>query len=221
MTSEQSAIHTAPMAIRRAIASDLPALHELVARAFRGESAKAGWTHEADLLGGQRVDREGLQAILDDRDNEAILCAGLRADLAADGAGPGRGGGLIGCVRVSRAGPRGLDDDSGLPAPVAGLGMLAVDPLCQAAGLGKQLVAAAEAFAMRHYDAQTMTMSVIAQRPELIAFYERRNYRDTGSRAPFPSHDPRFGIPRRDDLVFVILAKQLRGPPTLATPPAG
>lgn len=203
MTSEKNATGALPMAIRRAVLADLPALHRLVERAYRGDSARNGWTHEADLLGGQRVDREGLQAVLCDHDHEAILCAEI-----VPGAEP------AGCVRVSRAGPRGTEGDPQLPPPVAGLGMLAVDPDRQATGLGKALIAAAEAFAIRHYDARSMSMSVIKQRPELIAFYERRHYRDTGIRAPFPSDDPRFGIPKRDDLVFVILAKHLHRPPT-------
>jgi hypothetical protein len=52
-------------------------------------------------------------------------------------------------------------------------------------------------------------MTVIAQRAELIAWYERRGYRLTGERRPFPKTDPRFGLPKRDDLEFVVLAKPL------------
>ena len=52
-------------------------------------------------------------------------------------------------------------------------------------------------------------MTVITQRAELIAWYERRGYALTGERRPFPAHDPRFGKPRRDDLEFVVLGKPL------------
>ena len=52
-------------------------------------------------------------------------------------------------------------------------------------------------------------MTVIAQRHELIAWYERRGYRLTGERRPFPATDPRFGLPKRDDLEFVVLEKLL------------
>lgn len=38
--------------IRPATAADLPALLALVQAAYRGDSAKRGWTHEADLLDG-------------------------------------------------------------------------------------------------------------------------------------------------------------------------
>ena len=32
----------------------------------------------------------------------------------------------------------------------------------------------------------------------------------TGERRPFPAHDPRFGLPKRDDLAFVVLEKKLQ-----------
>ena len=50
-------------------------------------------------------------------------------------------------------------------------------------------------------------MTVIVQRTELIAWYERRGYRRTGTCQPFPYDDPRFGLPKRDDLVFEVLQK--------------
>ena len=50
---------------------------------------------------------------------------------------------------------------------------------------------------------------MIAQRPDLIAWYGRRGYSDTGETAPFPYGDPRFGAPKRDDLYFIVLEKTL------------
>jgi hypothetical protein len=52
-------------------------------------------------------------------------------------------------------------------------------------------------------------LTVIAQRAELIAWYERRGYLHTGEQRPFPYGDARFGLPRRDDLVFDVLRKRL------------
>lgn len=52
-------------------------------------------------------------------------------------------------------------------------------------------------------------MTVIIQRAELIAWYERRGYRLTGERRPFPLDDPRFGLPLRRDLGFAVLEKRL------------
>ena len=43
-----------------------------------------------------------------------------------------------------------------------------------------------------------------------MAWYERRGYRRTGVKKPFPAVDPRFGIPMRDDLRFEVMEKGLR-----------
>lgn len=170
--------------IRPATADDLPALHALVERAYRGNAARAGWTHEADLLGGQRTDMAALAETLADPDR--LLIVALDSDT------------LIGCVEVTDRG-----------AGLAYLGLLSVDPASQSGGLGRKLIDRAEAEAATRFAATAMEMTVIRQRPELIAYYERRGYRLTGEQRPFPYGDERFGNPQRDDLVFVVLARDL------------
>ena len=169
--------------IRPAMSADLPVLHALIHRAYRGDSAKVGWTHEADLLDGQRTDADALAEMIADRDQRLLV---------AEDAGT-----LTGCVSVTRKpGGRGY------------LGLLTVDPVLQAAGLGRQLIAAAED-AARGFGAGVMEMTVIASRAELIAYYERRGYRLTGERRPFRLDDPRFGLPKTRELEFVVLEKDL------------
>lgn len=172
------------LTLRAATPDDIPALHRLVESAYRGETAKKGWTHEADLLGGQRTDAEGLAEIIADPDK--TLLTAFQGEV------------LIGCVLVASQA-----DGS------AYLGMLSVDPDRQAGGLGRQLMAGAEAFAAETLKAPRMEMTVIRQRAELIAWYERRGYALTGETQPFPLDDERFGLPRRRDLEFVVMAKDL------------
>jgi predicted N-acetyltransferase YhbS len=155
-----------------------------VERAYRGDAARAGWTHEADLLDGQRTDEHALAEILADPRTRLLV--------AEDG------GTLVGCVQVA-------DRGNGLGY----LGLLSVDPERQAGGLGKRLVEAAETEAARRFGTRCMEMTVIRQRGELIAYYARRGYRPTGEERPFPYGDTRFGMPRRPDLGFVVLAKDL------------
>jgi ribosomal protein S18 acetylase RimI-like enzyme len=71
------------------------------------------------------------------------------------------------------------------------------------------LLAAAELDAQTQWGISRMVMTVIEQRDELIAWYERRGYTRTGETAAFPYGDPRFGEPKRPDLRFVVLAKEL------------
>jgi GNAT superfamily N-acetyltransferase len=153
-------------AIRLATAADVAALQPLVQRAYRGEASRAGWTHEADLLEGERISAAELAALIADP-AERILIA------EADGA-------MLGCVRVADLG-----------GGLAYLGLLAVDPRRQAAGTGRALIAAAEALARDGFAAERIEMTVIDRRHELIAWYGRRGYAPAGTRPfPFPTDPP-------------------------------
>lgn len=156
----------------------------LVQRAYRGDSARGGWTHEADLLDGQRTDAAALGGMLGGA-GELVLV------VEQDGQ-------IIGCVHIA-------DQGDG----TAYLGMLSVDPSRQAGGVGRRLLAEGERAAARLFAANSIEMTVIRQRPELIAYYERRGYARTGEERSFPLDDPRFGLPRRRDLAFIVLAKPL------------
>ena len=170
--------------LRPATPADISALHALIESAYRGEGAKAGWTHEADLLGGARTTDGELAAIIADPDQVMLLAE-------AQGA-------VAGCVRVMRQ-----------PGGPAYLGMLTVSPDRQAGGLGRALLTAAEAEAKQRFGAPHMEMTVISTRSELIAWYERRGYVLTGERRPFPAEAQDFGdLPWRD-LEFVVLEKPL------------
>ncbi|TGX56325.1 GNAT family N-acetyltransferase [Sphingomonas gei] len=148
------------MTIRVASPRHLPALHPVIERAYRGESARQGWTHEADLLQGQRTDIGTLQAIVADPAQRLLIAE--------------NGGAVIGCVNVA-------DKGDGL----AYLGLLCVDPALQTAGAGKQLLAAAEACARDVLGADRIEMTVIDVRHRLIGWYERRGYARTGERRDF------------------------------------
>jgi len=173
-------------AIRSATRADIPALHALIESAYRGDSARQGWTHEADLLDGQRTDPAALTEIIDDQDQRILI--------ALDGSD------IIGCVQIANKTNR-----------MTYLGLLSVDPRRQTNGLGRILIAAAEHAAVTYFDADTIEMTVIKQRHELIDYYQRRGYSPTGKERPFPIGDERFGLPKTLDLVFVVLSKRLTG----------
>jgi len=148
------------LTIRPAVEADLSRLHPIVERAYRGDSARAGWTHEADLVSGERTDIETLRSLLDG--NSRLL-------IALDGET------ILGCVNVA-------DRGDGL----AYLGLLCVDPQLQAGGIGRKLVAAAEETARDIFAATHIEMTVIDRRLELIAWYVRHGYVASGEARPFP-----------------------------------
>lgn len=173
-----------PLRLRPATATDVAALVALVNSAYRGDSSRAGWTTEADLLGGQRIDADRLAEKLASPSTVVLL---REVDSKP-----------IACVQLERTGSSDCY-----------LGMLTVQPTRQGGGLGRGLLDAAERWAIEHWNARTMHMTVIVHRPELIAWYERRGYARTGEFEPFPYDDPRFGLPQRGDLRFEVLRKAL------------
>lgn len=168
---------------RAASEADVPALVALIESAYRGESSRRGWTTEAHLLGGQRTDPEAV--------GEVVAGPGSRM-FAVE-----RDGALAACCQVEHRGPYTY------------FGMFAVSPVLQGGGLGRTVLAEAERFAAEEWGAREMRMTVLSAREDLIAWYERRGYRRTGGTSPFPYGDARFGVPRRDDLEFAVLAKAL------------
>ena len=136
------------------------------------------------MLDGQRTDARALTDAIDDA-AKRIVIGEVGATLAA-------------CAEVA-------DKRGGL----AYLGLVTVAPALQGGGLGRRLLRAVEEVARTAFAASRIEMTVIAQRAELIAWYERRGYALTGERRPFPLDDPRFGLPKTRELEFVVLEKVL------------
>lgn len=171
--------------LRLAAEPDVPAVVALVERAYRGEASRGGWTTEADLLDGQRTDAAAVRAVVEARASRLLLLDGRD--------------GLLACCSLTDHG-----------AGVVHLGMFAVAPEAQGGGTGRRVLAAAEASAERELGARVVEMAVLVQREDLLAWYARRGYAPTGERRPFPYGDDRFGLPRRDDLEFLVIERPLR-----------
>jgi len=179
------------LGFRSATSADADDVVALVESAYRGDASRVGWTTEADLLDGQRTDRDEVDSLLARSDVALILaCARERRAPAPDQ--------LVGCVCVRFEGPAQVT-----------IGMFAIRPELQGAGLGRALLAEAERVA-REGGARSAEMTVLEQRPELLAWYGRRGYVPTGETEPFPYDNPRFGLPRTKDLRFLVLQKRLR-----------
>jgi GNAT superfamily N-acetyltransferase len=169
--------------LRLAHPTDIPQLVDLVESAYRGERSRQGWTTEADLLDGQRCDPPMLAELLRTPDSAILLIE--------------RGTEALASAHLVREGD------------CAWFGLFAVSPPWQRHGLGGVLLAAAELVARERWACRSLKMKVISLRSELIAWYRRRGYGPTGETAPFPYGDPRYGLPRRPDLRFIVLSKAL------------
>lgn len=172
------------LTFRFAEPADVPAIVGLIESAYRGEASRAGWTTEADLLDGRRTDAAAVSTIL--ASESSVMLVAEAGEL------------LAGCCKLERQ-----------PPATVFFGMFSVPPARQGQGWGRAILAEAERLAREDWGAQTMMMTVLAQRPDLIAWYERRGYRRTGEKRPFPYDNTRFGVPKRPGLSFVVLAKSL------------
>lgn len=167
--------------IANATLVDVPELNTLVNGAYRGDSGRQGWTTEADLIDGTRLD-ESILTDLINRNDTVVLAYREQ-------------GVLLGCVELRHEGSKLY------------LGMLSVRPTTQGKGIGKKLLAAAEKHASS-MGCSVITMVVISVRSELIAWYQRHGYTLTGERKPFITPDERWGIPK-STLEFLVLEKKI------------
>ncbi|MCW3464801.1 GNAT family N-acetyltransferase [Chitinophaga nivalis] len=169
------------MHFTKATDTDIPQLVALINSAYRGEVSKQGWTSEADMIGGQRIDAASLARYIADTDTTILKYTAEDQQIK-------------GCVYLQVKGEKMY------------LGLLTVSPLLQDKGIGRQLLQAAEAIAVNH-NKFTMTMTVISTRYELISWYERRGYVKTGEMIPLDIPET-FGI-LKAPLDMYILEKKL------------
>jgi ribosomal protein S18 acetylase RimI-like enzyme len=169
---------------RTATIQDSENIARLVNSAYRGIYSKQGWTTEADFLDGQRTDSDSLSELISTPHNQIELAFNLEGE-------------LVGSVHVRFE-----------QADTLYFGMLSVEPTLQSRGLGKELLEHVEKVA-RGRDLSRIRMTVIPFRTSLIEFYERRGYRATGVIEPFPSLDPRFGVPKVEGLCLKEFIKLL------------
>ena len=175
------------MVLRKAVESDYAEIIDLANLAYRGrEGAVPSWNVEKGIVGGQRLDDSLLKEELAAKPDGALLVYREEAD------GP-----LLGTVWLN-------PESDG----VWSMGLLTIRPELQNQQLGRRLLAAAESYASDR-GAKRMRIGVLQMRDTLIAWYERRGYRETGASEPWPQDDPRIGTPLVENLRFLLLEKEL------------
>ena len=169
------------MKISKATSKNIPLLVTLINSAYRGDDSKKGWTTEADLLGGIRTDDDSLEQMITKKD--AVILQSFNENNV-----------LQGCVYLQKRKDKMY------------LGMLTVSPLEQAKGIGKQLLVESEKYA-KEQKCSVIEMTVISVRTELIAWYQKHGFNNTGETKPFPD-DIKFGIPKQP-LEFIVMQKEI------------
>ncbi|MEQ1527338.1 MAG: GNAT family N-acetyltransferase [Gallionella sp.] len=159
---------------------DAEVITQLVNQAYRPASELAGWTHESDLVSGNRISAGQVTDILSSPNS--VILVGLKDST------------IMACVHVEKV------DRS------CHIGMLAVLPNQQGAGDGKQMLAYAESYANEFFGAERAVMVVVSLRGELIDFYLRRGYQRTGAIMDYPL-SANAGTPKYANLKVEVLEK--------------
>ncbi len=154
----------------------------LLNSAYRGEASKKGWTTEEHLIGGDTRSTDQLTA--DTMKEEKSVFLKYTED-----------GEIIGCVNLQEHGEKIY------------LGMFSVAPGRQGSGIGKEILKAAEEYSLS-VNCGIIYMSVISVRTELIDWYKRHGYADTGIRKPFVEDN--ITGKHKMPLEFLFLEKNIR-----------
>ena len=166
---------------RTANNADAETIAELVNRAYRPESGATGWTHESDLVAGNRTNAAQIVGTILSRDS--VILVGLNNEE------------IVACAHVQKDGN------------CSHIGMLAVNPILQKVGAGKQMLAHAEKYASAVFGSEKFVMVVVSARIELVSFYLRRGYHKTGSVMGYPL-SAGAGTPKTPDLKIEVLEKR-------------
>lgn len=158
---------------------DASAVARLVNAAYRPQLGRQGWTHEAHIVSG---DRTSAVQVIDVLQKSTILVGLYGTEIVA-------------CVQIERDGHD------------AYIGMLAIEPALQAVGLGKRMLERAEFYAESTLGADQFKLVVVKTRSELIQFYRRRGYEETGEIFPYPINSD-VGTPRIENLELAVLRKR-------------
>lgn len=166
---------------RRACSADSHPISTLVNAAYRPSNGAEGWTHESALIAGQRINPAQVVDLLQQPNSTLLLACDAQQQ-------------IHGCVHIEAHGDQ------------VHFGLLAVMPTQQGSGLGKQLLAQAEHYALTQLAATQLLLTVVQARQELRAFYLRRGYRPNGETYAYPS-DAGFGQPHAPALLVEVLVK--------------
>jgi ribosomal protein S18 acetylase RimI-like enzyme len=168
------------LTFRVALEQDAEAIARIVNAAYRPQEGAGGWTHEAHLVRGDRTTPRQVRELI--RGSSVIVGQSAQT--------------IICSAHIA------LDHGA------ANIGMLAVNPSLQGTGVGKVVLDHAERYAAEVLGATEIVLFVLRDRPELIAFYVRRGYEQTGEFQPYPT-GLGGGAPVSNGLELEILRKRV------------
>ena len=175
---KQKQVDLSQFTLEKAEISHSQDICNLINLTYRGES---GWTRETHIIGGNRTNLDEITQAMEKTDAQFYVVYLKQR--------------LVTCIYLAKE-----------QHQTAYVGFFSVHPDFQGKGIGKYILQQAETIAKVQFSAIKIRMYVVSQRPELIAFYERRGYQRTGSQDPYPLH-LKIGVPKIFGLTIEYLEK--------------
>ncbi|WP_026803250.1 GNAT family N-acetyltransferase [Aliarcobacter lanthieri] len=143
--------------------NDVKTIVEIVNKAYRGEKTDKAWTSESHLLSGKRLNDKMLEGILKEPNTKTYIVKNIDK--------------IVGTIQTK------LENDA------IHIGLFAIDTSMQSSGIGKRLLEFAESTSSKLWNKNIFFMEVISSRKDLIAYYNRRDYKSTDSYIEFPKSE--------------------------------
>lgn len=140
----------------------------------------SGWTTEANFVAGNRIETPELEKLVS---GKSLYTAKIED-------------GIVGCFNIE---PK---DKTAI------LSLLVCKADIQNQNLGKRLIDAAKQIATTKFQATELIIWVVAQRIELIEYYERRGFKKVNDTLPYPTGTGT-GIPKQNDLTIQQLSMNI------------
>ncbi|KAI7899021.1 acyl-CoA N-acyltransferase [Cokeromyces recurvatus] len=175
------------LCIRKVTPSDIQYAEQatnVVNKAYRSEG---GWTTEMDIVGGERCTVKDMIDFINTSGKPNTLLFALEEDQ------------VIGTVQIQ------CSITSEKEEVAAEIGLFSVTPTHQSRGIGGQLIRAA-LVEMQTQGFHFAIMHVLENRPEILRWYKKLGFIETGERVPFVWPEM---LKVKKDLCFLTLKKEL------------
>lgn len=153
----------APISVRLVQSSDLKFVAEATSVVNNAYRSEGGWTTEKDIVGGLRCTEEDMTRFINENGKPNTLLFAFEEEQ------------VVGTVQIQPS--HSVNNE-------AEVGLFSVSPLHQSRGIGGKLIRQAmEEMTKLGFD--TATMHVLENRPEILAWYKKLGFTETGERIPF------------------------------------
>ncbi|KAF3071447.1 hypothetical protein CFAM422_006145 [Trichoderma lentiforme] len=167
---------------RQATVEDAGQIQQLVESAFRAIDSRPDWTGNAELASTFRISVEEVMPRILNPDNAVLMALDDTDNLVAS-------------IEVAKRG-----NDCGR------ISMIAVNERYQKGGVGRSVLAYAEAYCRQTWNVENFSLNALSTRKTLIEWYMRQGYQKTGETSPFPRE--RFAsVALPDDICFIEMEK--------------